>query len=367
MAIDNALHRTGFSSEQIAHRTALPKARVDELLIGAVPSMRELRALSSGLKIPISYFSAPESEKSRQLRMQFRANAQSKGGIDQSVRKVEAFVTSALKLLPVRNVGPQLAYLENDDQRVDVVRSLLGYDDPFTPMFDLPQRIAGQDGVVLSLLNKSRFEGVSLVEGNYLFIFVSPRFAPRMLFTLAHELGHAVNGDFLAGEPIFDLPSEIGNIRKNRVRERLADKFASDFLLPELALANFLQALRGELGIGQNEPLGDIEILYLSIFFGLSFDAAAMRCEALGLLPEGGAFSLSSHLRKNHGSPEKRAASLNLPKRPTIEFPRLSGILLGNIEEALSLGDISSGWVSENFDVSISQLLDLRRKRRSHN
>ncbi|WP_369027251.1 helix-turn-helix domain-containing protein [Qipengyuania sp. RANM35] len=366
MAVVNALHRTGFSSEQIAERTSLSRARIAELLNGAVPSMRELRALAAGLQLPLSYFSAAESERSEQLRMQFRATAQSKEGVDHSVRKVEAFVTSALKLLPVRNFGPELANFENIFSGADDVRFHLGYDDPFMPMFDLPQRVARQDGIVLSLLNKSRFEGVSLIEGNYLFIFVSPRFSPRMLFTLAHEIGHAVNGDFAAGEPIFDLPSAIGNIRKSKTRERLADKFASDFLLPELALAKFLRSLRRQLGIMQHEKLGDIEILYLAIFFGLSFDAAAMRCENLGLLPEGGAFSLSNHIKKNHGSPEKRAASLGLPKRQPIEFPRLSGLLLSKIEEALSLGDVSSGWVSENFDISISQLLDLHRQRRSN-
>lgn len=367
MAVESALHRTGFSSKQIADRTSLPKARIDELLNGAVPSMRELRALSTGLQIPISYFSAPESERSQKLRMQFRATAKSKEGIDYSVRKVEAFVSSALKLLPVRNGAPNLVNLSETRQSADEIRLLLGYDDPFAPMFDLPQRISEQDGIVLTLLNKSRFEGISLLEGNYLFVFVSPRFSPRMLFTLAHEIGHAVHGDFASGEPIFDLPSEIGNIRKSKTRERLADKFASDFLLPEIALARFLVSLREQLGIGENEPLGDIEILYLAIFFGLSFDAAAMRCENLGLLPEGGAYSLSSYLRKNHGSPEKRASSLGLPDRQPLEFPRLGGLLLEKVEEALSLGDVSSGWVSENFDISLSQLLDLRRHRRSHN
>jgi len=297
--------------------------------------------------------------------MQFRATAQSKEGIDQSVRKVESFVTSALKLLPVRGTGPQIANLQPQSRRASEVRLLLGYDDPFAPMFDLPRRIGSQDGVVLSLLNKSRFEGISLIEGNYLFIFVSPRFAPRMLFTLAHEVGHAVQGDFAGGEPIFDLPSDIGNVNKSKARERGADRFASEFLLPEIALASFLHELREQLGIGKDEQLGDIEILYMAIFFGLSFDATAMRCENLGLLPKGGAFSLSSHVKKNHGSPEKRAVSLGLPERPELYFPQLGGLLLDNIEQAISLGDVSSGWVSENFDISISQLLDLRRRKRT--
>lgn len=365
MTVDNALHRTGFSSKQIADRTSLTKERVDELLSGAEPSMRELRSLSSGLQLPMAYFSSTESEKSQQLRMRFRATAKSNAAIDHSVRKVESFVTSALKILPLRESVPGLANVGFGYQKSNKIRSFLGYEDPFDQMFDLPQRINAQDGIVLSLLSKSRFEGISLLEGNYLFIFVSPRFAPRMLFTLAHEIGHAVHGDLASGDPIFDLPSSIGNIGKRNLRERRADEFASEFLLPEVALAGFIHSLRKQLGIGRGEPLGDIEILYISIFFGLSFDAAAMRCENLGLLPEGGAYSLSSHIKKIHGSPEKRAMSLGLPERSKLYFPRLGGELLKRVEEAISFGEISTGWVCDNFDISISQLLDLRRQRRS--
>ena len=326
--------------------------------------MRELRVLSVGLQVPIGYFSGPDSSKSNSLKMQFRATAKSKDEIDHSVRKVESFVSSALQLLPIRHEIPAISSLGDGYRKASAARRMLGYDDPFAQMFDLPQRVSNLDGVVLSLLTRSRFEGVSLVEGNYLFVFISPRFAPRMLFTLAHEIGHAVHGDLVGGEAIFDLPSEIGNLRKSKIRERRADSFASELLLPELALAKFIYSLRDQLGIGQKEPLGDIEILYLARFFGLSFDAAAMRCEDIGLLPEGGAFSLSAHIKKNHGSPEKRASSLGLPPRPEVHFPPISGTLLATVEHAVSVGDVSMGWVSEKFDISIAQLHDERRRRR---
>ena len=156
MPVDSALHRTGFSAQQIAERTSLSEVRIEELLEGASPTMRELRALSAGLQLPTSYFSAPESEKAHELRMQFRATVHSKEGIDHSVRKVESFVTSALKLLPVRNEVPKIANLDDGLRNASAVRSLLGYRDPLDQMFDLPQRVGAAEGVVLSLLNKSR-------------------------------------------------------------------------------------------------------------------------------------------------------------------------------------------------------------------
>ena len=104
--------------------------------------------------------------------------------------------------------------------------------------------------------------------------------------------------------------------------------------------------------------LGDLEILLLSRIYGVSFYAAARRCEDLELLPKGGAASLEEKLNREFGSPEQRAKAVNLPERPFVEFPRIPEQLLdcrdcGKVKS----GDMSVGRVSSILGISIADLI----------
>jgi len=102
--------------------------------------------------------------------------------------------------------------------------------------------------------------------------------------------------------------------------------------------------------------VGDIEILWLSRFFGVSFEVAARRCEELELLPAGGSVALTGRLKKDFGSPERRAEQLGLPPRPKVSIPKLSPNLLSVIVRKIKSGKISVGWASERFGLSIDEL-----------
>lgn len=360
----DVLHRTGLSAAELSSRSGLRVEAIVDLLDGSEPSMSQMRAIAHGLRVPLSFFAEKEGSRTDGLRLHFRSTMNSSGGVDLSVEKVAKFVSAALEVLPTRSEAPWLVNLSDQfppDEAAEACRSALGLQGPAGSMADLPGLIGNLDGVVLTKLKASRFEGVSLFQDNYLFIFVSPRFLPRMLFTLAHELGHAALGHLNANEPIFDLPTSIGNVAKSKKKERDADDFASKLVLPKSGVGAFLSQLRRSLNIPSGEGLGDIEIIFLARFFGVSFEVAALRCEKLGLLPPGGAYSLARHIKEKHGSAEKRAEQVGVPARQNLEFKYFSTNLLNVIRERLDLGYISSGWVSENFDISIPELMCLNR------
>lgn len=339
------------------------------LLTGGSARLSEIRALSSGLRVPKQFFSPRRDQGAlSNLQFQFRSTQNSDISFNPTVERVASFVEAALSLLPDRFHPPEVIRQNHIDPSYASAQLLAANyrenfvgDDKSSPLLNLPDMLAGIDGVILSLIKESRFEAISILKSNYLFLFVSPRFPARMLFSVAHELAHAAAGHIQEDAPLFEGASSIGNFRKSRINERFCDAFAGNLLLTDDGALGFLSITRNQLGIPSNEPLGDIEILLLARFYGVSFDVAAKRCEDLNLLPTGGAVSLVDHLKKHHKSAERRANDLGLPERVKINFPAVSPILAKLLQEGLENGDISSGWASDNFNLSISELMALNK------
>ena len=185
-----------------------------------------------------------------------------------------------------------------------------------------------------------------------------------MLFTLAHELGHLVA---LRPVPedrvVLDVASDIERLHPATLRqERFADSFATCLLLPRRGVGIALKQIRA-LTKAEGDALGDVELLYLARIFSVSFEVAARRCEDLGLLPPGGAFSLYAAIRRQFGSPERRADSLGLPPRGEIEFPILPPRLLDEAIKRINEGSISIGRASMALNLSIPDIVAMRSER----
>ena len=214
-------------------------------------------------------------------------------------------------------------------------------------------------------MDSNEFEGATAVVEREYFVFLGRRsFAPRMLFTLAHELGHLVA---LRPVPedrvVLDVASDIERLRPaTRRQERFADSFATCLLLPRRGVGIALKQIRA-LTKAEGDALGDVELLYLARIFSVSFEVAARRCEDLGLLPPGGAFSLYAAIRRQFGSPERRADSLGLPPRGEIEFPILPPRLLDEAIKRINEGSISIGRASMALNLSIPDIVAMRSER----
>lgn len=368
--ISAALASLQLSPDEISRKSKIPIERVNAIMSGASARMSEVRALSSGLRIS-KHFLSPRgrSESENELRLLFRATEQSRDTFDLTVERVSDYVDSALSILPPRSQLPEWLYdfpeVEEsfgDANLLSIHGRVKFFDgDVSSPLKDLPRVLSKVDGLILAPLKESRFEGISLIRENYIFVFISPRFSGRMLFTLAHEMGHVIAHHARLNIPILEGASSIGNFRKSSSSERFVDAFASCLLLPDDGVFQFLTVFRKERSIALDSPVGDIEILLLARFFGVSFDVAAHRCEDLKILPKGAAFSLSDHLRKHHGSPEKRADELGLPPRDNSPFPVLSPFIRSELERRVEDGEISIGWAADRFGLSLSELMEMHR------
>ena len=208
----------------------------------------------------------------------------------------------------------------------------------------------------MARLDHSRYEGVSLMAGNYCFVFVSPRFAGRMLFTTGHELGHLLVHHRPGHAALFERPADIGGFGRHSREESFVDAFASCLLLPDVGLGRSLSVFR-DLYPVRSDNLTDLELLLLARFYGVSFDVAARRCEDLGLLPAGMGQALSKTLRDKYGSPEKRADALGLPARPAIPFPAVSPALAEALSRGIGLGEVSIGWAADRLGLSIGEIM----------
>ncbi len=255
-----------------------------------------------------------------------------------------------------------LKFYEDAEAAASSFREILYPGQEEEPAIGLPQRLNSLDGIVISQLRNSRYEGCSLVTGGYVFIFVSPRFPGRMLFTLAHELGHVL-ANHVNQVAHYDLSGDIGRLKNPE--EAFADNFSSAFLLPMSAVGRSLSAIREMLRI-KSDAVGDVEIILLSRFFGVSFDVAARRCERLKLLPPGGAYSLSQYVKENFKSPELRAEAAGLPPRQAVSLDLISPLLFSEASKKIYEGEISPTWVADQFGISIDQLQRLHSRSDGH-
>ena len=324
--------------------------------------MAEIRALASALKVTPADLLG--SNRQDQVDFLFRDTA-AKSDVA-TVSKLSNKIAWSLDLLPERDIaGPwwlgRFNHATNDfataEQNAARFRELFFDDNQVSPFLHLPQLASNTLGILVFLLRLKGIDGASAIFSGIPFVFLAEQFRPRMLFTLAHEIGHIIAhhepGETFA---VVDLSAERPRKRKNAI-ESYAHVFASALLMPARGVAIALERIRA-MGKSGGEPLGDIELLFLSRIFGVSFYAAARRCEDLGLLPRGGAASLDHAIRKSFDSPEKRADALGLPPRPEIDFPRLPEPLLASAIERIRAGEISIGRASEVLGFSISDLID---------
>lgn len=363
-SVAEALRGLKIGPQEIADRSKLPLHRVEELLGGSKAGLSELRAISVGLRVPMHVLAKGQrASESGQVEPLFRAIRGADRDFDVTVERVATFVEAALQLLPPRSHLPEwledfhvrsISYAEAD-RLSKRFRELVLERPEDDAAFQLPTILGRIEGVIVGRLLFSRYEGVSLIAGNYCFIFVSPRFQGRMLFTLGHELGHII-AHHQNNEARFEKPSEIGTFGARSRAESFVDGFASCLLLPDVGVGKALRTFREHYRI-ENKQLSDFEILLLARFYGVSFDVAARRCEDLGLLPRGLGHALSQRLRTEFRSPEKRADSLGIPSRPKVRFPAVSEHLARAISRAINNGDASIGWVTDRLGLSVGEVL----------
>lgn len=357
---------SGLSPDDLSGRSGIARSRLDELMAGAEPTVVELRDLAAALRISISDFLA-STEPEREVSLLFRQTIapSRKRASRKPVDNLSTKVAHAFELLPDEETGPSwpselrpLGHAYKDAERLaSAFRDRFFDGNDVAPIPELPRIAVGRMGILLYLVDSGEFEGASALLKARPFVFLSRRtFTPRMLFTLAHEIGHLLAHDDSQDFAVLDIPSDVEQLRaRGRPEEAFVNAFASCLLLPPAGVGVALRKIREVLG-SKKDGVGDVELLYLARVFAVSFQVAAKRCEDLGLIPRGGAASLDEHMRRRRSNPEKYAEELGLPARPDIEFPALPPTLLADAVEGIRSGRVSIGRASSILNLSIADI-----------
>jgi len=356
---------------ELGSSTGIAKDRLASLSQGEDPNMAELRLLAKHFRMDVRDM-LPPGPKAKAADLLFRQVGA--GADDSTFSTLSLRIGYSMDLVDAAQVaGPWWSgrfrrergdYAEAEANAA-VLRSLFFGGDELGPVLSLPKVAASAMGILVFVIRNSKIDGASAFIEGLPFVFVSERFAPRMLFTLAHEIGHLIaHHDPSASFAILDSESEyLGKERNNKV-EFYAHAFASCLLMPAQGVAVALHKIRSmQQKVG--DEIGDLDILLLAQIYGVSFYVAAKRCETLELLPKGGAASLTDVITKKYGSPEKRAQQANLPPRPPLEFPRVPDALLSATLSRVRSGDLSIGKASSVLGLSIADVL-LANSPRTH-
>lgn len=202
----------------------------------------------------------------------------------------------------------------------------------FEPLLDFPVLLSEKLGTDILLIDNEELSGGCILIGAQAFILLPVYRRLSDLFVCAHELGHLLLLSLRTDREgaLVDVRHD-GTHAMRSPREHFADAFAREVLIPAPALGIAIEEIRKQFNL--SGPIGDIELLYLSRVFGVSFLVIAKRCERLGLLPEGGAVTLYKILVKEFGGPELRADMLQLPPRPAIDIASVPQSVPAAIQE----------------------------------
>ena len=359
VSLARSLASLGADRKRIGRRTGITQSRVDEIFAGADITAVELRLISEALKLaPDALLHADVSSRRSDVRFRKTPRKRAPFAAEIRIEQLAKFLSRNNLLIPAKHwrVDATLSSRRSIEDASWHIRSLVcGPGEMLSPLTDLSERMDHAGIASTIVMNDLGVEGAcTSVDGSALVVVAGRTFAPRMLFTCAHELAHIVLGHVTGGQWLID-ESTIEAFDADNDQERISNTLASAVLLPADGVAKFLTHARKLFGIGDDD-LSATEILLLSRYFGTSFYVAAMRLEHLGIAPVGSAASFEEAIRSDHVSAEAYAKELGLPPRTPIEVPTISLSLKRNISNAVESGRVSLGRVGDILGYSLIEV-----------
>jgi Zn-dependent peptidase ImmA (M78 family) len=363
-----AAHMSGkyLTVEKAAKKAGMSPDRFEQVASGAKATLGEMRGIAKALQIPVTSLMEREHGAAEPIKMLFRQTLEQREAIEVAthVDVLSAQVRDALSI--ARGLPSNLAWLDifngmeptpaNASAFADAFRQKFGGINDLEPFPDLAQVLAGM-GVLLLFSRDPTIEGVSAIVEGYAIVIIGPRsFKPRMLFTVAHELGHLAAHHDRRTQGYAHLDSEADRShRSRRTEEKFADAFASALLLPEHGVLRALKVVREHLGFSQ-QPLSAVEIAWIAHLFHVSFEVAARRFEAFGLLPTSGARAFYQRLQDDFKNPAKFAAEVGVPARHELVI-ETTPALMQIAAVKVRAGKLSLGKAAELLNVPVSAIL----------
>ena len=184
------IRESGRSYEALARATSIPVERITQLANeGSEPTYAELRALAKALKRSVSDL-AVERATEGQTAILFRSvttQVPAASQVSQRIDQLLAFSPSARSRTWIEGIPKKHHSRKDAEQAARAFREHYLINDQLGPLQHLPQ-ILDSLGVVQVIIHGERIEGASSIVNGTPYIFVSPRFSPRMLFTLGRTV-----------------------------------------------------------------------------------------------------------------------------------------------------------------------------------
>ncbi len=352
--------------ETVAKRAGLTTERFEQVASGEKATLGEMRGIAKALQVPVSSLVGRERGAAEPIKMLFRQTLEQREAVEVAshIDVLSAQVRDALSI--ASGLPTNLAWLDifngmvpspsNASAFADLFRQKFGGIGDLDPFPNLA-RVLAEMGVLLLFSRDPSVEGVSAIVEGHAIVIIGPRtFKPRMLFTIAHELGHLVAHHDQRAEGYAHLDKMADWSRSpRRTEEKFADAFASAILLPRHGVLSALKVVRDHLGISQR-PLGAAEIAWIAHLFHVSFEVAARRFETFGLLPARGARAFYQRLQDDYKNPERFAANVGVPTRQELAI-ETSPALMRSAAAKVRAGKLSLGRAAELLNVPVSAIV----------
>lgn len=263
--------------EKAAKRAGMTPERFEQVSGGAKATLGEMRGIAKALQIPVASLMEREREAAEPIKMLFRQTLEQRDAVEVTshVDVLSAQVRDALSI--ARDLPSDLTWLnifngmeptpDNASAFANLFRQNFGGLDDLEPFPDLA-RVLSAMGVLLLFSRDPSVEGVSAIVNGHAIVIIGPRtFKPRMLFTIAHELGHLVAHHEQRAQGYAHLDKEADWSRSpRRAEEKFADAFASAILLPKHGVLSALKVVREHLE-SQSSRWGPLRSPGLRIYF----------------------------------------------------------------------------------------------------
>jgi len=227
-----------------------------------------------------------------------------------------------------------------------------------TSALDLPDRLESRLNIFTWRLPLAATTGGYFISKRRIHIVVANHVGISPWMCCARQMGRILSTNVCHNVSSFEA-SRFDNTSERRTLRSSANMFAMELLAPPAAFIAAVTAIRRAHSVDLAEPVGDIDLLWLSRVFGVSFFVAGKRAEQLGLLPRGASVALTDMLCEKHGGPELRAKTLGLPPRPDDRFPNVPRSVMTLITQGLISGDMTK----RDASLLFGHLLDFEPKR----
>lgn len=224
----------GLTQGRLADLAGISQAEVSKIESGIrVPNEDQVLAFAKYLKSPVEFFYLPDSVKSFGTACVYHRKRQSttQGVLRRLLAVVNKRRIQVRRLLNSTEIGdnlfPRMDFDEYQGGPPEIARALrASWKLPPGPINNLTKAIEDAGGIVLRFdFGTNKVDAVSqwVLGSPPLFFVNSTTPGDRMRYSLAHEIGHIVMHQLPTGD-----------------MEREADRFASEFLMPEASIAGQL-------------------------------------------------------------------------------------------------------------------------------